>query len=219
MGHAGFFLDLGSTAIAIDPIVNEPKGFKFCEKPVVKSNLLNKTQMILVSNEHPDHFDKELVERIAKKNNSAVVAPPPVIEQLNLPRNALFTMNSNGSIFSRGVNVQAIPAHNPHIFYPLTYLMRHEGKSFYHAGDTQLTDLVTKVRADLLMLPIGGCKGMDINDAVRATKLIKPKYVVPMHYNTFDEIKQNPKEMVYKLKKSKVDSEIMILKPGKSIDI
>ena len=33
---------------------------------------------------------------------------------------------------------------------------------------------------------------MGPDDALRAVKLIKPKQVVPIHYNTFDIIKQDP---------------------------
>ncbi len=218
LGHAGFFVDFGQSTVLIDPVVNFPKHLKPIEKPQIKKKILDNAQILLITNSLPDHFDKKLVEEIAEKNRAAIVGPPPVIEALNLPRNVLFNMNSNGNVFVRGINIQSIPAHNPHVFYPLSYLIKQGEKKIYHGGNTQLTDLITKIKAEVVLLPIGGKMCMDINDAVRATKLIKPKFVVPMRYNTFEEIVQNPKEMVYKLKKSKINSEVAILKPGKSLE-
>ena len=43
---------------------------------------------------------------------------------------------------------------------------------------------------DVALLPIGGNFTMDIDDAVIATEFIKPKLVIPMHYDTFPLIKQ-----------------------------
>jgi L-ascorbate metabolism protein UlaG (beta-lactamase superfamily) len=40
---------------------------------------------------------------------------------------------------------------------------------------------------------------MGIDDAVKAVEFVKPKMVVPMHYDTFDVIKQNPEIFVNKI--------------------
>ena len=42
---------------------------------------------------------------------------------------------------------------------------------------------------DLAFLPIGGRFTMDVEDALKATSYIKPKIVVPIHYNTRSKIK------------------------------
>ena len=66
------------------------------------------------------------------------------------------------------------------------YLIEMSGKKIYHAGVTALIDSFSRIEADIAILPIGGKATMDVIDAVRATKIIKPKAVVPMQYNTFE---------------------------------
>ena len=55
---------------------------------------------------------------------------------------------------------------------------------------------------------------MDCVDAVRAVKTLKPDVAIPMHYNTFDNIKQDPAEFKQKIEKSLVKTKAIVLKPG-----
>ena len=67
-----------------------------------------------------------------------------------------------------------------------------EGKTIYHAGDTCLNyemKMIGEVyQPDIVMLPIGGKYTMDIEHAVIAAKWLQAAEVIPMHYNTFDQI-------------------------------
>lgn len=71
-------------------------------------------------------------------------------------------------------------------------------KTIYHAGDTALTYdmklLGEYENIDLAFLPIWDNFTMWIKDAVIATSFIKPKVVIPMHYNTWDVVNQDPSE-------------------------
>ncbi|MBI4374614.1 MAG: MBL fold metallo-hydrolase, partial [Deltaproteobacteria bacterium] len=66
----------------------------------------------------------------------------------------------------------------------------------YHAGDTGLSmemKLVSESHnIDIALLPIGDNYTMGPADAAKAVEFLKPKVVVPMHYNTFPEIEQDP---------------------------
>jgi L-ascorbate metabolism protein UlaG (beta-lactamase superfamily) len=52
---------------------------------------------------------------------------------------------------------------------------------------------------DAALLPIGDRFTMGIDDAVRAVEMIKPSYVVPIHYNTRPRIKVDPVEFARKV--------------------
>jgi len=69
---------------------------------------------------------------------------------------------------------------------------------------------------DVALLPIGGNYTMDIDDAVRAVRMIKPRVAVPMHYNTFPLIKASPDEFAAK---ASGFAEIKVLKPGESLEV
>ena len=59
---------------------------------------------------------------------------------------------------------------------------------------------------------------MGIKEATKAVELIKPEIVIPMHYNTFDVISQNPEEFKRAVE-AKVDTKVVIMKPGESIKL
>lgn len=68
------------------------------------------------------------------------------------------------------------------------------GVRLYHAGDTALTrdfELLAG-QVDVALLPIGDNFTMGPEDAVRAVEMIRPQVVLPIHYNTFPAIAQDP---------------------------
>jgi L-ascorbate metabolism protein UlaG (beta-lactamase superfamily) len=80
-----------------------------------------------------------------------------------------------------------------------------EGEKIYLAGDTGLFSgmgLIGEEDVYLAVLPIGDNYTMGPDDALRAVKLIKPKHVIPVHYNTWEVIIQDPEEW-----KKQVESE------------
>ncbi len=70
----------------------------------------------------------------------------------------------------------------------------------YHAGDTALfSDMALVGKVDICCLPIGDYYTMGIDDAIKAASLIQSDLFIPIHYNTFSTIEQNPYEFINKL--------------------
>lgn len=65
------------------------------------------------------------------------------------------------------------------------YQIKIGDKSIVNLGDTLLQEGWTDLKPDVLMLPIGGSIGntMDVDQALEAVQKIKPKHVIPCHYN------------------------------------
>jgi len=63
-----------------------------------------------------------------------------------------------------------------------------QGKSFLHCGDLghiPSSDIIQKIKnIDILMIPVGGVFTIDAAEATELIKLIKPKVIFPMHYQT-----------------------------------
>src|SRR5699024_8634227 len=78
------------------------------------------------------------------------------------------------------------------------FLLTIDGKTIYHAGDTALfTDMKLigeNGPIDLAFLPIGDNFTMGPEDALRAAEYLQAVCVVPIHYNTFPVIQQDPKD-------------------------
>ena len=68
-----------------------------------------------------------------------------------------------------------------------------ENTRIYHAGDTALTSEMKTIkelyRPNIALLPIGGHYTMDAAHAAIAADWLGVRTVIPMHYNTFPEIK------------------------------
>jgi len=101
---------------------------------------------------------------------------------------------------------------------PAGFLLTLEGKKIYHACDTGLfydMKLIGDEGLDVAILPIGDNFTMGPDDALKAVKLICPKVVIPIHYNTFEVIQQDPYAFAARVEKE-TSAKCVVLKPGQS---
>jgi L-ascorbate metabolism protein UlaG (beta-lactamase superfamily) len=97
-------------------------------------------------------------------------------------------------------------------------LTLNDGPRLYHAGDTALIlDMqLLRGQVDVALLPIGDNFTMGPDDAARAVAFIGPKTVVPMHYDTFDLIRQDPEAFRALVG---ANAHVEIMKPGGSLEV
>jgi len=91
----------------------------------------------------------------------------------------------------------------------------------YFACDTGLfydMKLIGAGGLDLAVLPIGDRFTMGPDDAVEAVKLLKPKRVVPSHYNTWPPIAQDTVPWVDRIK-AETDAQPIVIAPGETITL
>ena len=104
---------------------------------------------------------------------------------------------------------------------PCGFLFYIEGKKIYHACDTGLfydMKLIGEEGIDLAILPIGDNFTMGPEDALRAVKLIEPAQVIPIHYDTFDVIKQDPQTWAEQVQKETA-AKATVMNPGESLEL
>ena len=78
--------------------------------------------------------------------------------------------------------------------------------------------LIGEEGIDLAVIPIGDNFTMGPEDALRAVKFIQPRHVVPVHYNTWELISQDPNSWASRVKSS-TGAQVHILKPGESFTL
>lgn len=102
---------------------------------------------------------------------------------------------------------------------PAGVLLTVEGKTIYHAGDTALFSDMKLIGSrhpiDLAFVPIGDNFTMGPEDAALAVEFLNPKITVPIHYDTFPPIKQDPEKFINLLS----NHEGKVLKAGESIEL
>ncbi|WP_415407955.1 MBL fold metallo-hydrolase [Sulfurovum sp. CS9] len=102
-----------------------------------------------------------------------------------------------------------------------------DGKSIVNLGDTLLHEKEWQniKNPDVLMIPIGGRtipNTMDEKEAIQAVKIMRPKLVIPCHYNTpglFSKNYNSADDQMFKKEVEKMGIECVILKMGDSIDL
>jgi len=95
------------------------------------------------------------------------------------------------------------------------------GKKIYMAGDTGLfgdMHLIGDEGIDLAVIPIGDNYTMGPEDALLAVKLLQPNAVIPIHYNTFPVIEQDPAAWANHVTQQTA-TRVILLQPGEIVEI
>jgi L-ascorbate metabolism protein UlaG (beta-lactamase superfamily) len=220
-GHSVVQINSNGKTILIDPFIT---GNSLTDLKVEEV----KPDVIILSHGHNDHVGDTV--KLAKKHNALVIANADLTTFLSWQGVNTHGMNIGGSYqfdFGKVKLTQAFHGsgyvtENKEIIYcgmPTGILFMNEGKTIYHAGDTGLfsdMSLIGKQHPiDLAFLPIGDNFTMGPEDAAYAAKLLKPKMVVPIHFNTFPPIKQDPNKFVEMLE----DKNGKVLHPGEALEL
>ncbi|MCS7110794.1 MAG: metal-dependent hydrolase [Ignisphaera sp.] len=222
LGHAAFVVELNSKMFLIDPWVTNPLSpYKSIESFVRNYHRID---YIIVTHDHGDHVG-ESIELLKRYRDAKICAIFELAEYLASQAKAIDRSvpgNIGGPIkLSESITLVFTPAHHSSSKgMPSGVILLSKSFSIYHAGDTGLFSemaLISELyRPTVALLPIGGHFTMGIREAVKAIELLKPQYVVPMHYNTFDVIKADPTELSIMAKEKGLDTMIVILPPGKT---
>ncbi|MBP1945585.1 metal-dependent hydrolase [Methanobacterium petrolearium] len=222
LGHSAFSISTPNTEILIDPFIRDNPA---C--PVEIEDL--KADIICVTHGHKDHFG-DTVE-LAEVNDATVICNHE--HSVYLAQQDLDTigMNMGGTVTVEGITVSMVNAiHSSDMDFiegigpggsSCGFILQLEnGRRIYHAGDTSIFGDMEKVvkniyRPQIALLPIGDRFTMGITEASIAASWIKPEIIIPMHYNTFPVIEQNP-ERFKELVELSTDTEVTILKPGET---
>lgn len=222
LSHAGFLLEGSKGSIIIDPFLNgNPLAV---HKP---TDL--KADLILVTHGHGDHMGD--APEIAKNSGATIVGIAELARHCQNKGLKAHGMNLGGGYDLGIAHIKMTLAFHSggsfndpaeYLGSPCGFVITMDDKIIYHAGDTALfgdMELIGRqYRPNLALLPIGDNFTMGPEDAAAAVSLIKPNFVIPMHYNTFGLIKQDPNQFKT-LVEEKNKTRVIILNPGDSWEL
>lgn len=196
-GHSCFRLEIEKARIVIDPYLTDNP---FGRVPLAKVPC----DWILCTHAHADHICDAL--DLAERHGATIVAPYELAEYFSGKGAKALDLMPGGGINLPWGRLDMTPAvhssalelpggKNRYMGVPCGYVVRADGKSVYHAGDTALFGdmaLIARGGLDVALVPIGDRYTMGPTDAVEALKLLRPRIAVPMHYDTTEKIRQNP---------------------------
>lgn len=210
VAHSCFILE-GSKKILIDPFPVEPE----------KVN----ADITLITHAHSDHMGntpEKLGFCVGIHELSSYLSGLGV---KNVGMNIGGTVEFDGvkitmvkAEHSSSVNINGVPVY---MGEPCGFVINMDGVTVYHAGDTGLfydMKLIGELyKPDIALLPAGGHYTMGPKECMRAAEFVKAKTVIPMHYDTFDAIKQDLSEFKRSLEITGV-ARVEIMKPNTSLE-
>ncbi len=193
-GHSCFLIEGSKGKIVTDPFLRGNPHVRVNPNEII-------CNAILVSHGHSDHLG-DAVE-ISQKNHAPILGVYELIQSCTKQGATGFAMNIGGSRKMDWGEVTLAPAihssgcaDGTYGGTPCGFILKMDNRTLYHAGDTGLSmemKLLSEVHnIDVALLPIGDNFTMGPADAAKAVEFLKPKLVIPMHYNTFPEIQQDP---------------------------
>lgn len=192
-GHACFSLQAGGVALLFDPFLTDNPAAQ------VKADDLA-ADYILLSHGHFDHLPDAV--SIAKRAGATVIGTFEVASWIGGQGvEAVHGMQPGGAFRFPFGRVKQTIAHHGSMLPDGSYggvatgfIVDIGGKRVYYTGDTALfldMQLYGEEGIDVLILPIGDNYTMGPEDALRCVKFVKPKAVIPLHYDTWPPIAQD----------------------------
>ncbi len=153
------------------------------------ANPKEKGDIILVTHSHYDHCDPEKILSV-RDDNSVIIAPEDCHEKIG---GTVQCLKPGEETTIDDVQIRAVHAYNETRFrspgqpfhpkdFGVGYIISLDGKTIYHAGDT---DFISEMKElgpiDVALLPVGGTYTMEDADGADAAIAINPKIAIPMH--------------------------------------
>jgi L-ascorbate 6-phosphate lactonase len=211
----------GAVTLAIDPYLTDsvgksaPSFSRRIPVPIEPEEL--EVDVFIVTHDHLDHLDPETIQRYRHRATTAFVAPrfaARKLADLGVPEQVITKIDVGETAQVKGIDITgvfALPT-GPDALDTCGYLVRFpNGRSFYHASDTAFCELLLKAAprpalspsaalransaegAEVLLVPINGKWGnLDVEEAMALTAAVKPRYVLPNHYDLMALNSENP---------------------------
>ena len=206
LGHSSWKLKTGDKVIYLDPYEGEYD---------------EKADIILVSHSHNDHCEPVKV-KAAMGPGTVIIAPADCTEKIG---EKVKSMKPGAKTKIGDVEIEAVEAYNymrfrsPGVpFHPrglgVGYLIRAEGKTLYHTGDTDFIPEMKVLKGiDLMLVASGGTYTMDNDEAAEATIAVNPKAAIPMHiWDTDPRVFKKKVEAACRIT-------VKIMKPGETYSL
>ncbi|UNL83739.1 metal-dependent hydrolase [Priestia koreensis] len=223
-GHSTIEISTNGKSFIIDPFISGNPQAKTKAEDI-------QTDAVLLTHAHLDHILD--AAPIAKANNAPVVANPELAAYMRFQGAEALEMNIGGKLdlgFATAKMIHAfhssgiVDEENQTILYggmPSGFIIEAEGLTILHAGDTGLFGDMKMIGdrhdIDIAFLPIGDNYTMGPEDAAQAAEWFNAKLVIPVHYDTFEAISQDPHAFVSKLEERGLKGQV--LEVGQSMEV
>jgi len=175
--RSGVVLRSRELTVIVDPVGVDATDFK-------------KADVVLITHEHPGHFNPLLISRIRAIFKSKILAPRPVVEKLikRIPEQSLVTI-SPGSTWSIDETEIFVKKSNHMALEPVSFIIRFKnGITVFHTSDSlpfpEMREIGKHFDLDIVFCTVGIAPQVSYGSGVKIAKLTKPSIAIPYHTDT-----------------------------------
>lgn len=204
IGQSGYVLNDGMTEICIDPYLSNvvdriAKRGRMVKAPFLPQEL--ESDAVICTHNHLDHVDIDAIP-LMKKENMLFLAPSDAKNQLMECGVTKFKDFDEGTSFKIG-DFELTAVFADHTVPAVGVIIKHSGITMYFSGDTEYNEKLEELKKyniDVMFICINGKLGnMNVDEAIKLTKIINPKVGVPTHYGMFESNTENPENYTSKI--------------------
>lgn len=170
--------------------------------PYKIENETHNAKYVFITHSHYDHFDIESIEKIRNEDTIFFVTNDckEKLLKIGVGEKRIITVLPDEIYRFNKIEVNVIAAYNiDKEYHPkenkwVGYLIKISGITYFIPGDTDQNEDNENVKCDVLFVPIGGTYTMDYKQGAIFANYIKPKYVIPIHYNSIVGKKEDAEE-------------------------
>lgn len=183
--HGSLAIYFNGEYIQVDPV----GGYG---KPTDYAAEFPKANVIFVTHEHGDHFDKDAIAALTQEGSTTLITNARCAEMLGY--GTVMANGDKGTILA-DVAIDAVPAYNyteGHTqFHPKGrdngFVLTIDGLRIYIAGDTEdIPEMAQLHDIDIAFLPVNQPYTMTVDQCVNAARVIGPKVLIPYHFSATD---------------------------------
>ncbi len=211
LGHAAFMLEIQEEVFLLDPWIQDNPS-----TPLNGLGDITRADYVLITHDHRDHGLIDGLE-ICQRHGAVLICTTELAKKAEGRGIEVVAGNLGGRLAIGGIQIVYTPAVHVSSVAPCGFVLLAGELAIYYSGDTAFfSDMEYIARGnplDWALLPIGSTYTMGPTEASWAVELMRPRNVIPCHYNTFDSIRQDPKafsELVGDL------TETTIVSPGQA---
>lgn len=219
--QGSFLFESNGKRIVADPYMSdclEAKGVKrMVPFPLSLEEL--RPDVLLCTHDHLDHLDPETVEKIAAAYPNCIMAGSinsyNHFQALGVAKERCVLLKIGEPVTLAGFDL--LPVYARHSDKEAVgVVLAADGEKVYLSGDTEFDDRLLAEPAtrelDLVLICINGRLGnMNLDDAVKTVKALRPKLALPMHYGLFAENTVEPEPFVRQCREAGIESFAMEL--------
>ena len=182
--HGSLEISCKGLSIQVDPVSG-------LGKPTDYAAEFPKADVVLVTHEHGDHFDRVALEALGA-NGENLITNARVGEMLGW---GAVMANGDSRDLPAGIHLDAVPAYNyteGHTnFHPQGrdngFILTIDGLRIYVAGDTEDIPEMAEIKdIDVAFLPVNQPYTMTVDQCIHAAQVLQPKVLIPYHFSNTD---------------------------------